>query len=114
MARAIIKTSKHDHTNQTSYWLSVEQRIAFKTDLLVYKTLHKIAIKHHSTRFANSLPNVPRPRTETGKRAISVTGPKFWNSLPVCQIFKRIEHFQIKTLDSSLSDLTFWICSTID
>ena len=97
IARAITKTPKHNHITpvlKKLHWLPVEQRIKFKTSLLVYKTLQsgqpqylKSMLNHpkhsHSTRFSNSLLDVPRTNTETGKRAFSVAGPKTWNSLPL-------------------------------
>jgi hypothetical protein len=96
IARAITKTRKHGHIKpvlHTLHWLPVEQRIIFKTSLLVYKTLQsgqpqylKSMLNHpkhsYSTRFANSLLNIPRTNTEIGKRAFSISGPKTWNSLP--------------------------------
>ena len=97
IARAITKTPKYDHIRpilKDLHWLPVEMRIKFKTSLLVYKALQtgqpeylKSMLsnpKHsHSTRFANSLLDVPRTNTEIGKRAFSVAGPKLWNSLPL-------------------------------
>jgi hypothetical protein len=97
IARAITKTPKYNHITpvlKNLHWLPVEQRIKFKTSLLVYKILQtgqpqylKSMLnrpKHsHSTRFSSSLLDVPRTNTELGKRAFSVAGPKIWNSLPL-------------------------------
>ena len=43
------------------HWLPVRQRIMFKTAVMVYKS-HRL--------------------TTYGRRAFSVAGPMFWNSLP--------------------------------
>ena len=96
IARAITKSSKYDHIKpllKNLHWLPVEQRIMFKTGLLVYKTLQSGQPQYlnsmlnypkhrYSTRFSDTLLEVPRTNTELGKRAFSVAGPKMWNSLP--------------------------------
>lgn len=96
IARAITRTSKSAHITpilKNLHWLPIEQRIKFKTSLLVYKALHfgqphylksmlNLPKHSHSTR-SSTLLNIPRTNTELGKRAFSVAGPKTWNSLPL-------------------------------
>ena len=78
------------------HWLPVHKRITFKTLLLVYRTLHKLA----SSYLQNTL-NVYKPsrniRSSTSQAlqipqikhswgnecAFSHVGPKIWNSLPM-------------------------------
>ncbi len=83
IARAITKTPKYDHIRpvlKNLHWLPVEHRIEFKTCLLVFKTLQSEQPQylkpmlghpkkqHHSTRFANSLLEMPRTKTEIGNQ----------------------------------------------
>ena len=80
------------------HWLPIAQRCKFKLLLLVYKCLHGQAPKYLSdllvvhqprrdTRSARSEAitlSVPRTTRSTfAARSFSVTGPKYWNKLPV-------------------------------
>src|SRR5688572_29535986 len=77
------------------HWLPVQQRIRFKLGLIVYKTLNSgqpqylksVLIPltyHYSMRSSDCLCLViPKSRAVLGERAFSVSGPTFWNSLPV-------------------------------
>ena len=108
LARAITKTPKFEHITpvlKSLHWLPIEQRISFKVGLLVYKALHhdqpfylrsKLAYQTHRyvTRSSDTLILfVPETKTVLGRRAFSVAGPRFWNSLPP----------NVRKLDSVLS-----------
>ena len=98
-ARLIMRLPKHNHitpTLQELHWLPVEQRIKFKTLLMVFKILHGMAPEYladliqQRPRTARSMRSdsksllvVPRSRTVTyGDRNFSNIAPKYWNNLP--------------------------------
>jgi hypothetical protein len=96
LARVITETRKCEHITpvlKSLHWLPVAQRIQFKSGLLVYKTLTSTQPKYlhslltypthsFSTRSIDSGKlNVPSVNSTLGKRAFSVFGPSFWNSL---------------------------------
>ena len=98
LAKSITNTSKYEHITpvlKSLHWLPVQQRIRFKLWFIVYKTvnsgqpqyLKSVLIPqtyHYSMRSSDHLCLViPKSRTVLGKRAFSVSGPTFWNSLPV-------------------------------
>src|SRR5688572_17404655 len=98
LARVITNTSKYEHITpllKSLHWLPVQHRIRFKLGLIVYKTLNSgqpqylksVLIPltyHYSMRSSDCICLViPKSRTVLGERAFSVSGPTFWNSLPV-------------------------------
>jgi len=100
-ARLVTGARKYDHITPVMrelHWLPVQQRIRFKTAVLVFKCLHGLAPAYLSEycklttgrsvrshlRSANAcLLSVPRRRTTYGDRSFAVSGPLAWNSLPV-------------------------------
>jgi len=100
-ARLVTGARKFDHITPVMrelHWLPVQQRIRFKTAVLVFKCLHGLAPAYLSEYFklttgrsvrshlrsANAcLLSVPRTRTTYGDRSFAVSGPVSWNSLPV-------------------------------
>lgn len=71
------------------HWLKVEQRIEFKTLLIVYKSLNGMAPVYLSELFNDHLAGSGRtsklliPRQHIlCTRALQIAGPKLWNSLP--------------------------------
>jgi hypothetical protein len=97
LARVVTGTAKYEHITpvlKRLHWLPVEQRIDFKTAVLVHKSLYSgqpsylrslltIRDSQYSTRSSSSLTlQIPYARTSLGKRAFSVAGPRLWNSLP--------------------------------
>jgi len=100
-ARLVTGARKFDHITPVMrelHWLPVQQRIRFKTAVLVFKCLHGLAPAYLSEycklttgrsvrshlRSANAcLLSVPRTRTTYGDRSFAVSGPVSWNSLPV-------------------------------
>ena len=97
-ARLIFGLKKRDHVTPTLkqlHWLPVNQRIIFKTLLLVYKSLHGQGPEYLKELL---MPYIP-PRTlrsasenrlcvpschyvDTQKRAFGIRGPSEWNRLP--------------------------------
>jgi len=77
------------------HWLPVRQRIRFKTAVLVFKCLHRLAPEYlseycklttgrsHLLSANACLLSVPRTRTTYGYRSFAVSGSVSWNSLPV-------------------------------
>ena len=81
------------------HWLPVEQRIQFKIEVLVYRCFHGNAPSYllemltaaadvSGRRSLRSAARgdlvIPRIRTlEYGSRMFAVSGPSFWNSLPL-------------------------------
>ena len=78
-------------------WLPVQQRINFKTAIVVYKALngpapkcmsdlftHQNQIKQRLTRSSshNNL-YVPRSRLKKAEQSVSIKGSKIWNELPI-------------------------------
>ena len=75
---------------------------AYLADLLVWPKCSKYLRSTNSNRFV-----VPRIKTKTGSRAVSISGPALWNALPVpIRNAKTILPFR-KLLKSHLFDLFF-------
>ncbi len=87
---------KYDHVSpafRELRWLKVKQRYLFDICVVIYKSLMGIYpnwfysfsrvqnVTRSVTRQCNNLV-VPRAKTDTGVKALSVSGPKMWNSLP--------------------------------
>ena len=103
LARLVSEARRHDHITPvlvSLYWLSVRQRIIYKTAVLVWKCLHDASPRYladlcvpahsvhgrqqlHSTAYGTLLV----PCTQT-----AVNGPQTWNSLPA----------ELRTLDTTL------------
>ena len=99
-AHLVSGTRRHDHITPvlvSLHWLSVRQRIIYKTAVLVWKCLHDAAPRYlvdlcvpaHSVRGGQQLRAtasgtllVPRALTATGQRSFAVNRPRTWNSLP--------------------------------
>lgn len=94
------------------HWLPIEQRITYKLCIFMYSAVHgrcpsyitellvPISALHNRARlrsFTSGAYDVPRVRTQFGKRAFSVAAPAAWNRLPpmvrsapTVDIFKRM------------------------
>jgi len=98
-ARLVTGTRRRDHITpvlRQLHWLSVRQRVDFKTVVLVYKALHDSTaaclvndcqLVSHAGRRRLRLTDidtcsVPRTNTLFGDRSFTVGGPRLWNSLP--------------------------------
>ncbi len=81
---AIGGARKYDHVTPITkdlQWLRIKDKYKYKD-----KYLHFPTIREHTggtTRQVNDL-YVPQSRTDSGTRATTVTGPKYWNDLPDC------------------------------
>ena len=77
-------------------WMTVYERIDYKKSILVYKSLHADSPQYISSKFkyithehrqlrssSSNLLHMPQPKLEIFRRAISYSGPKVWNSLPL-------------------------------
>ena len=76
------------------HWLPIEQRVKFKTAVLVFKALNGLAPSYlsgllrsapvRSLRIArNDLLHIPKTKLTTGgDRSFYAYGPKIWNSIP--------------------------------
>ena len=100
VARLIYGLRHSDHISDaliSRYWLRAQERVRFKTAMLMYKATHGIAPSYlsqlvrvanlpgrrslHSARTNHLL--VPSVKLSTiGGRAFPVAGPTIWNSLP--------------------------------
>ena len=98
-ARIVLNVKKHDsisvHLHQL-HWLPVRFRIKFKINLLVYKSLNRLAPSYltsmlnyqqhqRTTRLARKSYMLQQKRSKLvsmGDRAFSVVAPKYWNELP--------------------------------
>jgi hypothetical protein len=79
-------------------WLTVKQRIFLRQVMIMHKVVHynqpdylyrlihtRVIGGNQSLRSQSQrLLDVPRARTVCGSRAFRVSGPTFWNSLPLC------------------------------
>ena len=71
------------------HWLNVEQRICYKTLLLVYKCIHGLAPKTLKDMcILNGRDNLTLKiaffnKTKYGKRAFVYYAPRYWNNLPI-------------------------------
>lgn len=96
-ARLIFKQPKSTHTTpllNSLHWLPIQQRVLFKTSTLVFKSLHNLSpsyltdlvhVRHSSYNLRSNtrtVLDIPRCRTNAGKRAFIATAPKSWNNLP--------------------------------
>ena len=100
-ARILTSCGKHAHitpVSQSLHWLPVEQRIKYKTLLLVFKSINGLAPTYLSELLVHHVPfrglrskdqnllHVPFTRSAmVQNRAFSVAGPRQWNLLP-CSI----------------------------
>ena len=104
-SKIVMGKFKYDHVNndlRILHWLPIRKRIIFKIALLVYKSLNGLVPRYiqdmfyyvsHGESFRLNIPNI---KTKIGSRALSVIGPKVFNSLPryirnadTIEIFKR-------------------------
>ena len=97
-ARLLTGSKRTEHITPTLRnlrWLPVEQRIKFKTALLVYKALNgmspsyikELVVPYTPARRLRScdksLLKIPKSRTSSfGDRMFGAAGPRLWNSLP--------------------------------
>jgi hypothetical protein len=97
-ARILTSTRKYDSITPVLYslhWLPVEQRIKFKTLIIIYKTLNGMAPSYLSDLIVPYTPSrtlrsshenmlyIPFTNSNLVKtRAFSVNGPTLWNKLP--------------------------------
>ena len=124
-AKAVLKRGKYTSLKdslQTLHWLPIRSRINFKISVLVYKCLHGEApeypqnllityiLRREGLRSETIIDRLIVPRTEKkifADRALSVVGPKVWNSLPNdVKSQKDVEHFK-KCLKTHLFKLAF-------
>ena len=98
-ARLLTGTRKYNHITpvlRALHWLPVQQRIKFKILVLVCRALHKTAPcylqdllcpyapSRHLRSSGQNLLKVPFTNSSVVKmRCFSVTGPTFWNNLPI-------------------------------
>ena len=96
--RLLTGSKQTEHITPTLrnlHWLPVEQRIKFKTALLVYKALNgmppsyikELVVPYTSARRLRScdksLLKIPKSRTSSfGDRMFGAAAPRLWNSLP--------------------------------
>ena len=88
--RLILSGSKYDCITpllRELHWLPVEQRIVFKTLLLIFKSLNDLSPCYIRDLLQTHMPSrkfqSPRSRLKFyGDRAFSVCAPKLWNNLP--------------------------------
>ena len=102
-ARLIMHKRKFDPISDDIrdklHWLPVHQRIDFKLGIIVFKALHNeapayltemltfvAAVAGRASLRSSAHGDLVIPRTKTmllGKRSFAISGPTFWNSLPV-------------------------------
>ncbi len=93
---AIGGASKFDHATSILnklQWLSIRQKVIYKQCLTSFKIMNNQLpiwlfcfplvrnVNSTNTRQQNLL-HIPRTKTDTGSRPITVRGPKLWNNLP--------------------------------
>ena len=104
-SKIVMGKFKYDHVEndlRILHWLPIRKRIIFKIALLVYKSLKGLAPCYIQDMFCyvshgeSFRLNIPTVKTKIGSRALSVIGPKVFNSLPksirnadTIEIFKR-------------------------
>ena len=97
-ARLLTGSKRTEHITPTLrnlHWLPIEQRIKFKTALLVYKALNgmspsyitELVVPYTPARRLRScdkgLLKIPKSRTSRfGDRMLGAAAPRLWNSLP--------------------------------
>ena len=97
LARTITRSPRSVPTSQLLYnlhWLPIHKRINFKVAILTYKVLstpqpaylYYLISYHQPSRSlrssSQSLPQVPRVKTDFGRRAFSSAAPQIWNHIP--------------------------------
>ena len=117
--KTVVGKYKYDHINNDLnelHWLNVRKRVLFKIALLMFKALNGLAPPYLQELVQYQLHghtlklNVPRVNSKYGSRALSVVGPKLYNSLPssvkeadnVEQFKKHLKTFLFKLCDSDL------------
>lgn len=101
-AKLVLQRGRYDSSSRALYelnWLPVQQKIEFRILTLVYKCLTNQAPQYlidlirvrqftRSTRLSSRddiILVVPNTKRSTfASRSFSVTGPRLWNSLPLC------------------------------
>ena len=95
-ARITFSQPKYTHASpllQQLHWLPVKQRINYKTSVNMYKALSNAQPQYITESLNLNAPNrsdlrschnlrIPRTFKRAGDRAFSVSGPRYWNSLP--------------------------------
>ncbi len=95
---AVGRARKYDHVSpiiKELKWLKIKEKHVFDTCTTTFKTIHgsypewllsfktiKEATRSITRQYNNQY--VPRTRTDSGARSLSVLGPKLWNDLPTC------------------------------
>ena len=112
-------TVTHTPALRELHWLPVQQRLKFKTAVLVFKCLHGLApayladycqpttVTAGCTRLRSAHTRqlaVPRPNTSYGDRSFAVSGPSMWNSLPAAV---RSSDCAVTTFRTQLKTLLF-------
>ena len=105
--RTIFSLRKRDSVSghiASLHWLTVEQRVAFKLLLLVFKCLNQSApstlidvlhVKDNNTMLLEV--NSFFPLSEFGRRAFRYSAPRLWNCLPVSiRTLEGVESFKAK------------------
>ena len=95
-ARIVTKSRSQEATPilHKLHWLPMEQRIKFKTLLIVFKCMHDLAPPYLAELISRYTPTlnlrsssasrlvVPHTKSMYGDRAFSCIGPRWWNDLP--------------------------------
>ena len=109
-ARLILERRRYESASEAIrelHWLNVEQRITFKTILIVYKAVRglcsdNINLKFVDGRRGNSLMlETPNAKTKHGKRIFAYNGSRLWNAIPIeIKLIEDIDIFKqrLKTL----------------
>ena len=97
LARTITRSPRSVPTSQllsNLHWLPIHKRINFKVAILTYKVLstqqpaylYNLISYHQPSRSlrssSQSLLQVPRVKTDFGRRAFSSAAPQIWNHIP--------------------------------
>jgi len=98
-AARIVMDKEFDYPSaplfQELKWMTVYERLQYKTATLVFKSLTNISPLYLSSKFhtvienrqlrssTNNLLYVPKPNLEIFRKSISYAGPKLWNCLPL-------------------------------
>ena len=98
-ARILTLTPKYEHITpvlRELHWLPIEKRVVYKTLLLVFKAIHKLAPIYIQELIEDYTPSrslrssshkllkVPSTSSQlVQSRAFSVVGPSLWNKLPM-------------------------------
>lgn len=117
--QAITKTPKYGQISpilQSLHWRPIEERITFKTGLIVYMTLHFSQpyylslcgvwrLLYTSPGFLTFSIRLSMTRTALGWCAFAVAGPRLWNSLSTNVCSAVCSDLQISPTNSSFSGL---------